>query len=186
MEFNLIFFNLARSNELKTIIKLMLNPDYNKRPTANDLLNHPIIAKYKSKRFYEIEQKKLLTFFRNQFESIDYLMTGSNVGFYIWFGLKQFTQIITLPIRFIWNYFYYDEDILIFYNKRIKNGTSNKYDRTYVSNYLDEDSDEEMLDSRQMSNLDLTFSSDDEMFAEKLRLVNFVMKTKSIFNILFF
>lgn len=161
---------LARSNELKTIIKLMLNPDYKKRPTANYLLNHPIIAKYKSKRFYEIERKKFFTFFRNQFETIEYLLTGSNVGFYIWSGLKQFSQILTLPIRFIWNYFYSDEDSLNFYNRRIRN-TPNRYNRTYVSNYLDEDSDEEIFDSRQMSNLDMTFSSDDEMYSDKLRLV---------------
>lgn len=146
------------SQDLRDIITLMINPNYQSRPSAKELLAHPIVVKFEKKRRREL-----------QVRAVFYHIKTSLVNF--WSKIWNYLNISALPIR---NYF------LNIFPKLKKSDTCTNvnsspvnYNRTYVSNFLDQYSDDETNDIRLMStsSFDSSISKEDEMFKDNFRFV---------------
>ncbi|UXI18436.1 breast cancer type 1 susceptibility protein [Sarcoptes scabiei] len=179
---------------------MMLNPDYKNRPTAKELLNHSIIKKYERRRRCEIGKKKLSRFINDSVLSINRLATESNsFSKIVWMVLKNLIKIVNTPLKFVWSYMWpstnHDDFLQNYFksnsnnqipcngldgyenSKHLRSSSSSSpisnYNRTYLSNYLDQYSDDEDNDQRMLSNysFDLT-SSDEEYFGHNLSTRN--------------
>nr|XP_027200809.1 membrane-associated tyrosine- and threonine-specific cdc2-inhibitory kinase-like [Dermatophagoides pteronyssinus] len=167
-----------RSDDLKQIIKMMLNPDHLKRPTARQLLQHPFIIEYENHRRHELMRKKLQTKFTETINMIDKLFLEQKLLLPLWSCIKQMINILAVPFRFLLTNIQQQtnsEMILASLlnqpnssssssttsssnsNNQGKTTTTtkspNNYNRTYVSNYLDQYSDDDMMTMTMDNNL---------------------------------
>ena len=121
------------SNDLKSIITLMIHPNHEMRPTAQELLEHPFIAKFEAIRSKEVRLKKL----QAKIEHLKSYCTS------IWFRFIGYLNWAVSPVL--------HQLSIYFPTKRVEGNTPRaslnsspiNYNRTYVSNYLDKYSDTE-------------------------------------------
>lgn len=156
----------------------MLNPDHLKRPTARQLLQHPFIIEYENHRRHELMRKKLQTKFTETINMIDKLFLEQKLLLPLWSCIKQMINILAVPFRFLLTNIQQQtnsEMILASLlnqpnssssssttsssnsNNQGKTTTTtkspNNYNRTYVSNYLDQYSDDDMMTMTMDNNL---------------------------------
>lgn len=125
------------SPDLKDIILLMIHPEYQQRPSAQELLNHPIVCRYEKKRQFDFLMKKyfyVIFDFKNTFFS-----WWAKVSLYL-------NRIFTKT----------EEKKMNTSRERSRSPpkwsrSSPNFNKSYVSNYLDLYSDDENDNSEMMS-----------------------------------
>lgn len=148
----------------------MLNPNYKLRPTAYELLNHPIVMQHEKRRRAQLEQQKS---FLNQMPNCSFNLKHDdlyrhNFWYRFWFNISTVINIILLPLR---NVFTKYLTLKNHDTNSIQNSPVNLDRSNYISSYLDQYSDDDTNDYRIHSNLsfDSSISSDEEFLNENLR-----------------
>ncbi|RWS28624.1 membrane-associated tyrosine- and threonine-specific cdc2-inhibitory kinase-like protein [Leptotrombidium deliense] len=145
--FSLTHLYLDLSNELKKVIVDMMNPNFQERPTAESLLNYPVINKLALKRKLQLQTKKYYRNFIEFFHKFFYCIF--NLSFLScvcdWFRTKVFPNSVqdlkTPPhnsskkLLIDWDNSFSDEDIFDANNtSHISDGfSSSSEDRSFTS-----------------------------------------------------
>lgn len=143
----------------------MLNPDYKLRPTARQLLNHPIVSKYEKSRRLQLQLRKYFGVFDIHRALV-----------YLWSRLSVYINVLMLPVRNRVCGLLPDSSKKESNTENLNSSPIN-YNRAYVSTYLDQYSDDDSNELRHLSSsssIDNSFNIDDDIFPhENFRFVDF-------------
>lgn len=145
----------------------MLNPDYKLRPTARQLLNHPIVSKYEKSRRLQLKLNQLGKYLG--------VFDIHRVFVYLWSRLSVYINALVLPVRKRVCGLLPDSSKKESHTED-HNSSPINYNRAYVSTYLDQYSDDDSNELRHLSSssIDNSFNIDDDIFPhENFRFVDF-------------
>lgn len=144
------------SFELRNIIKLMMDPDYQRRPSADELLHHPFICKIERNRRWKLKAKH------------SYDLAKRLVNWFFHFFYKIFV-FICYPFKYLYKLFKRKPTTKTFCNLNNSNRQPlNDWDSNYSDDDVFDTSSVSVLDNSTVfnisSNNDERFNSNDSSF----------------------